>query len=222
MAIVYNQECILGIKLNGVSFNIDLLDIKDDQSVYDFICNVNPSSHYNGNGSFIISIINHNLIKGLPLGSWILLEGGIWYDWGTSESYFYLLDKDGVKTKRIFAASSRGSASGFKIENLTRAIFSKAREVVEEFPSSSVYNAFVDFMDKKRRPSKSDIHKFLEEKSDSDIIEQFQSKTLKLYSHYLQRYSDLIKILSEYDDERSKRLINVASKECSNTIKFLK
>ena len=149
MPIVHNQECILGIKLNGTSFKIDLLDIKDDQTAYDYICNVNPSSHVNGNGSFSISITHHDFIKGMPLGLRTLLEGCIIYDWGESISYFYLLDKDGMKTNRIIASCARGSASGFKIEGLTRAIFTKARDIIEEFPSATIYNAFANFSDVK-------------------------------------------------------------------------
>jgi len=156
------------------------------------------------------------------MGSWTLLEGGISYDWGTSDSYFYLLDKDGVKTKRIYASSARGSVGGFKIENLTRAIFTKARDVIEEFPSALVYNAFSAFMDKKLRPSKSDVCKFVEEDSGSSIIEKFKSKTLEPYVKYMQRFSEVMTVLSKCDDERSKRLINLVLEECSNTIKFLK
>lgn len=221
MAIVDNQECILGIKLNGTSFKIDLLDIENDQTAYDYICNVNPSSYVNGNGSFSISITNHNFIKGMPLGLWTLLEGCIVYDWGESISYFYLLDKNGMKTNKIKATCARGSASGFKIEGLTRAIFSKARDIIEEFPSAPIYNAFADFMNIKLRPSKNEVRRFVEEISDFEIIEKFESKTLKPYSKYIQRYTDLIKILSNCEDERCKRLIDRVTKECSNTIKYL-
>ena len=222
MAKVHNNECILGIKLNGTSFKIDLLDIKDDQTSYDYICNVNPARHVNGNGSFSISIANHNFIKGLPLGHWTLLEGCIVYDWGSSISYFYLLDKDGVKTNRIKATCARGSVSGFKIEGLTRAIFTKAREIAEEFPSAFVYNAFTSFMDIQFKPSRQEVRMFIDETSDLEIIEKFENKTLKPYINYIQRYDNLIKILSKCDDERCKRLINRAAEECSNTIKFLK
>lgn len=222
MPIVHNQECILGIKLNGASFKIDLLDIEDDQTAYDYICNVNPSSHVNGNSSFSISITNHDFIKGMPLGLWTLLEGCIIYDWGESISYFYLLDKDGMKTNRIKATCARGSASGFRIEGLTRAIFTKAREIIEEFPSAPIYNAFANFSDVKLRPFSKEVRKFAEEISDFEIIEKFESKTLKPYISYIQRYTDLINILSNCEDERCKRLIDRAAKECSNTIKFLK
>ena len=222
MPIVHNQECILGIKLNGTSFKIDLLDIKDDQTAYDYICNVNPSSHVNGNGSFSISIANHDFIKGMPLGLWTLLEGCIIYDWGESISYFYLLDKDGMKTNRIKATCARGSASGFKIEGLTRAIFTKARDIIEEFPSATIYNAFANFSDVKLRPSYKEVRRFAEEISDLEIIEKFESKTLEPYVNYIQRYEDLMKILTKCKDERCKRLIDRATKECSNTIKFLK
>ena len=221
MPIVHNQECILGIKLNGTSFKIDLLDIEDNQTAYDYICNVNPSSHINGNGSFSISITNHDFIKGMPLGLWTLLEGCITYDWGESNSYFYLLDKDGVKTNRIRATGGRGAARGFDIESLTRAIFTEARDIIEEFPSAPIYNAFANFMDIMLRPSWKEVRRFAEEISDIEIIEKFENKTLKPYINYIQRYTDLIKILSNCEDERCKRLINRATKECSKTIKFL-
>lgn len=222
MAIVYNQECILGIKLNGCSFNIACLNISDDQAPYDYNCNVNPKSHVNGNGSFTISITNKDYIQGLPLGTWILLEGLIVYDWGESISYFYLLDMNGVKTNKIRATVARGSARGFQIEGLGRAIFSKAREVIEKFPSASVYNAYSNFMNTELRPSSTEVKKFLELESPTDVISCFQSKTLEKYSIYLQSYSELMNILSKIVDVRAKRLIDEVNMECCKVLKFLK
>ena len=52
MAKLYERQCILGVKLNGTSFNLTTLGEEDDQSPYDYIVNTSNSWYNNGNGTF--------------------------------------------------------------------------------------------------------------------------------------------------------------------------
>ena len=215
------KELILGINVNGVSFNIDTLQIDDDQSKYEYICNVSESGSSNGNGSYSINIVTKELVKGLPIGKWILLEGYIGYDWGASESYFTMMDERGEITNRIFASSAKGSASGFRIESLTRAIFTKAREVVTEYPSARIYNSCASFLKLSKRPSQSSLQRYLEREDSIDAINTFIKQTLNPLVEYIGLYKKTIEILEREDDIRSKRLLDKVHNECYKTIKSL-
>ena len=62
-------------------------------------------------------------------------------------------DKDKYETDYIVSAYLKGTASGFDIEILARSIFAKARQIVTEYPSAFIYNAYDRFQDLK--PSRS-------------------------------------------------------------------
>ena len=145
MAKLYERQSILGVKVNGTTFILTTLNEGDDQSSYDYIVNTSNSSYNNGNGSFSITILNKDFEKGLPINNWTLLEGTITFNWGDSDCYFVLIDENGERTKNIFACSGRGSSAGFNIENLTRSIFPKARDIIAEYPSARIYNTIDEF-----------------------------------------------------------------------------
>ena len=215
------KELILGINANGVSFNIEILKIDDDQSKYEYICNVSESSSSNGNGSYSINIVNKELIKGLPVGKWTLLEGHIQYDWGASDSFFTMIDERGENTNIIFASAAKGSASGFNIEALTRAIFTKAREIVSEYPSARIYNSCASFLKHSKRPSQSSLQRYLEREDSIDAINTFIKQTLNPLVEYIQLYKKTIEILEREDDIRSARLLDKVHNECYKTIQSL-
>lgn len=217
---IRNKEGIFGIRLNNSSFKLDPLNFEDDQSMYEVICNVDLSNYHKGNGSFSVSFTSKNGLQGMLINNWTLLEGYIRFDWGESESYFWLLDQKGVKTTRIKAGSSHGSHSGFNVESLTKSILLESRNIILRFPSASIYNAFSDFMDTQTL-SPEDARQFLEGYSNIDIINTFQNHTLRFYTDFLHRYNDLMKLLSNCEDERCKHLANIATVKCSNAIKLL-
>lgn len=65
---------ILGIKRNGVSLKIDTLTFESDQSGYEYISNINRVSRSGGNGQYNITITDHNLNQGCPIGNgWKLI-----------------------------------------------------------------------------------------------------------------------------------------------------
>lgn len=66
---------IYGIKTNGTSIELTPLSIEEDQTSFEYICNVSLCDNTNGNGHYSISILNHHFEKGLPIGDWKLIEG---------------------------------------------------------------------------------------------------------------------------------------------------
>lgn len=213
-----DQTCVLGIIVNGVSHKIDTLDIESDQSTYDYICNVTSSGDNNGNGEFNISIVDKNLIKGIPVGNWILVEGGIIYNWGASDAYFFMLDEQGNKTKRIYSSSSSGSATGFSIEVLTRSIFTKARDIVAEYPSAQIYNEVSRFLNSSFARHLKPIKKYNGDEDLKESNENFYKGTLKPLADYIELYNNTVKILENNEDIRSKRLLDKVISECHQTL----
>lgn len=60
---------ILGIKRNGVSLKIDTLTFEADQFGYEYIFNIDRVLDKGGNGKYNITISDHNLIQGCPIGN---------------------------------------------------------------------------------------------------------------------------------------------------------
>lgn len=217
MALI-DEQYIFGIKINGCSQQITKISISHNQSDYDYICNVSLASQCNGNGRFRVSIINKDLVEGLPIAKWTLLDAQITYDWGGSSASFRMQDGDGDITDRIVASSERGSASGFSVESLARSIFSKAKEIVERFPSAKVVNAFQNV--EKSKPSTSSIQMYRETDETKYIIDRFVNSTIKPLNDYLTEFRKLESLLKGDDDIKSKRLLTLATEDCLNIIKL--
>lgn len=203
---LYERQCILGVKINGTTFILTTLNEGDDQSSYDYIVNTSNSSFHNGNGTFSISILNKDFEKGLPINNWILQEGRIGFNWGSSSAYFTLVDKLGEKTKEIFANSGSGSAAGFSIENLTRSIFPKARDIVAEYPSARIYNLIEDFKSQTKKLKEFQKERIKEEIDSAKSIREYEDKFLIPLKDCFQSYKELKSLLSNQDDIRSQRL----------------
>lgn len=218
--LIANQSCILGVKINGASFQIETLNFLDDQKKYDYICNVNPVLNHNGNGSFHISFTNNNLINGVPIGDWILYEGKIRYDWGESKVYFRMMDSKGHFTQEIFAASNTGSARDFSVDALARAIFPKAREVASEFTSANVYDIYTEFTSMPLDMSK--VNRFLEESDDETIIEIFKEYTFDYFAKCFEMYNNLVKMLKNPSDRRDQMILQNVNMIYAKRIKSLK
>lgn len=217
MALI-DEQYIFGIKINGCSQQITKISISHNQSDYDYICNVSLASQWNGNGRFRVSIINKDLVEGLPIAKWTLLDAQITYDWGGSSASFRMQDGDGDITDRIVASSEKGSASGFSVESLARSIFSKAKEIVERFPSAKVVNAFQNV--EKSKPSTSSIQMYRETDETKYIIDRFVNSTIKPLNDYLTEFRKLESLLKGDDDIKSKRLLTLATDDCLNIIKL--
>ena len=210
MALI-DEQYIFGIKVNDCSQQITKLSISQSQSEYDYICNVALAKQWNGNGKFRIAILNKDLIEGMPIGKWTLLNAQITYDWGSSSARLVMLDENGDQTEQILASSEKGSASGFSVEALARSIFSKAREIVERYPSAKIVNAYEDL--KKAEPSTSSLVKYRETDECKYLIDRFENYTIESIRDYLSAYRKFESLLKNDDDVRSKRLLTQATED---------
>lgn len=141
---------ILGIKRNGVSLKIDTLTFDSDQSGYEYISNIDRVLNNGGNGKYNITIFDHNLIQGCPIGNgWVLLSGYISYNWNKASVYFILSDAKGEKTQILASNQITPANVDFNIDIMAKSIFRKAQEIILQFPSASIYNAYTDFFRKK-------------------------------------------------------------------------
>ena len=208
MALI-DEQYIFGIKVNGCSQQITKLSISQSQSEYDYVCNVSLAKQCNGNGEFRIAILNKDMIEGMPIGKWTLLNAQITYNWGSSSARVVMLDENGDQTEQILTSSEKGSASGFSVEALARSIFSKAYEIVERYPSAKIVNAYKNL--KKAEPSTSSIVRYRETDEHKYLIDRFENCTVGPLRDYLSAYRKLESLLKNDDDVRSKRLLTLAT-----------
>lgn len=196
---------ILGIKKNGVSLKIDTLSFESDQSGYEYISNINRVSRSGGNGQYKITITDQYLNMGCSLGNgWKLISGDIYYYWSEAYAYFILSDKHGVNTKEILASSEKTPISkGYNIEALAKSIFFKALEIVLRFPSASVYNAYMDFVDKKPKYHLGVVN----QENISDTVHGFINGNCEKILDYINQYKQLSNLLSNSKDPKCEQLL---------------
>lgn len=196
---------ILGIKRNGISLKIDTLTFDSDQSGYEYVCNINRISNSRGNGKYNITVTNHNLNQGCHIGNgWIVVNGYISYGWSEAFAYFVLLDEHGVKTKEILASQEKTPLSmGYNIDALAKSIFFKAQEIILQFPSASIYNAFIDFIEKKPKYHLGVI----EGESNSDIVQGFINGSYEKIADYIDKYKQLLHLLSTSENSKCGQLL---------------
>lgn len=196
---------ILGIKRNGISLKIDTLTFEADQSGYEYISNINRVSRSGGNGQYNITITDHNLIQGCPIGNgWKLISGNIYYYWSEAYAYFILSDEHGVKTKEILASQEKTPLSkGYNIDILAKSIFFKAQEVILQFPSASIYNAYMDFVDKKPKSYLGVI----DMESNRDTVQSFINGNYLRIVDYIDKYQQLLHLLSTSKDPKCEQLL---------------
>lgn len=219
MALI-DEQYIFGIKVNGCSQLITKLSISDNQSGYDYICNVTLQSQCNGNGCFRVAIVNSERYEGLPIGKWILLRGQITYDWGSASAYFTMQDELGELTEEIKASSDKGSASGFSVETLALSIFTKANEIVDRFPSAKIINAYQEF--KASMPTTSNLLMYQETDETKYIFNRFENYTIKPLSKYLNKFREIETILKENHDVKSSRLLAEITNECMQIVNLFR
>ena len=210
------SDCIFGIRCNGVSISVSQISIDDDQSKYDYICNVSLKDSYNGNGTYDVSIVDKDFVSGMPVGKWRIKEAWISYNWGDSKAKLIMEDEDGNETIEITADDQKGSASGFHVPSLARTIFTKAQEIVRDFPNAKVCNAIMAL-----NKSKKDFHlsylidryKEVSTKTDEEYID-FMSYAANNISNYLSVFKETKELLEGLDDQRSKKLLKDITSDC--------
>jgi len=219
----FMEDYIFGIKCKGVSIMVSEISIDDDQSNFDFICNASVASSYNGNGSYDVSIINKNYVKGMNVGEWRIIKAGIDYDWGDSYAYFCMEDNGGNRTDEIIASTQRGSASGFSVPSLVKSIFTKAQSVVRDYPNAAVLNVVQDFYKACGKINVKFLKGYLEGEGKSD------EKYLGNVGYVISELSDLFiaykkakKVLDEQEDPKSEQLLKDVMSKCKQLLDSLR
>lgn len=215
------NECYFGIKCNGVSINLTQISIDNDQSGYDYICNVSLKDSYNGNGTYDVSIINKDYIQGMPVGKWRIKEAWITYDWGSSYSNLIMEDEDGNETNAIVADNQKGSASGFHLPSLARTIFTKAQEVARDYPNAKICNALMELNESKKHFNSSNYikrYKKVMDEPDEQYIDFIRYVAGEISKH-LNVFKKTTDILKEYEDQRSVRLLKDITSDCRKMLK---
>ena len=218
------SDCIFGIKCNGVSISVSQISIDEDQSKFDYICNVSLKDSYNGNGTYDVSIINKDFIQGMPVGKWRIKEAWISYDWGDSYAMLVMEDEDGNETCNITADDQKGSISGFHVPSLARTIFTKAQEIVRDYPNAKVYNAIMELNKSKKGFNLSymkDRYKEVLDKSNEEYIDFIEYLSTKVSQH-LGVYKKTKALLEENDDQRSKELLKDITSDCKRLLESFK
>lgn len=196
---------ILGIKRNGVSLKIDTLTFEADQSGYEYISNIDRVSRSGGNGQYNITVTDHNLNQGCPIGNgWKLISGNIYYYWSEAYAYFIMSDEHGVKTKEILASQEKTPLSkGYNIDALAKSIFFKAQEIILQFPSASIYNAYMDFIEIKPKYHLGVIDR----EGNSETVQGFINGNYEKIADYIDKYKQLSLLLSTSKDSKCERLL---------------
>lgn len=207
---------IYGVNVNGVSVKITKLSFETDQSAYDYICNVDRTSQYNGNGVYDIVIVDSNYAKGCSIGMWRILSARIKYNWGNASSCFVLSDQYGEKTYDIEATTQPCNRNGYDIDSLVRAIFSKARDVISEYPSAVIYNKFSDFL--KLNNELSNTRCIFREENNRETLNAFFKNSYRKIVEYIDYYKELSDVLSENKDSKSIQLLSEIE---TMTLKFI-
>ena len=209
------ENYIFGIKCNGVSIIVSEISIDDNQSNYDFICNASVASSYNGNGSYSVSIVNKDYVQGMNVGEWRIIKAGIGYNWGDSRAYFCMEDAGGNRTDKIIASTQRGSAGGFSVPSLVKSIFTKAQEIVRDYPNAAVLNVVQDFYKAFGAINVKFLKGYLESEGKSD------EKYLSNVGYVISKLSDLFvaykkvkKVLDEREDPKSEQLLKDVMSKC--------
>ena len=210
------SDCIFGIKCNGVSIQVSPISIDADQSVFDYICNVSLKDSWNGNGTYDVSIINKEYVQGMPIGKWRITKAWISYNWGDSFAKLIMEDEDGNETCDIIADNQSGSARGFHVPSLARTIFTKAQEIVRDYPNATICTAVIEL-----HKSQKDLHiDFLKDclkggkdKGDEEHVDSIAYVIGKLSNH-LEVYNKTKELLKEQDDQRSKQSLRGIISDC--------
>lgn len=215
------NECYFGIKCNGVSISVTQISIDSEQSEYDYICNVSLKDSNNGNGTFDVSIINKDYIQGMPVGKWRIKKAWISYNWGASYAQLIMEDEDGNETNTIQADIQKGSASGFHLPSLAMTIFTKAQEIVRDYPNAKICNAILELNESKKHLHLSYyMQKYKEARNEPD--EQyidFIRFVANEISEYLNVFKQTAEILKECEDQRSVRLLKDITSDSRKLLK---
>ena len=113
-------------------------------------------------------------------------------------------DEHGVKTKEILASQEKTPLSkGYNIDALAKSIFFKAQEIILQFPSASIYNAYMDFIEIKPKYHLGVIDR----EGNSETVQGFINGNYEKIADYIDKYKQLSLLLSTSKDSKCERLL---------------
>lgn len=113
-------------------------------------------------------------------------------------------DEHSVKTKEILASQEKTPLSkGYNIDALAKSIFFKAHEIVLQFPSASIYNAYMDFVNKKPKSHLGVIDR----EDNSETVKGFINGNYEKIADYIDKYKQLSHLLSNSENPKCEQLL---------------
>ena len=98
---------------------------------------------------------------------------------------------------------------------LAKSIFFKAQEIVLQFPSASIYNAYMDFVDKKPKYHLGVIDR----EGNSETVQGFINGNYERIVNYIDKYKQLLQLLSDLEDPKCEQLLMEADEVMIGFIK---
>ncbi len=225
---MYHNSYIFGIKKFGetiiVSENVD----NSDLNAFEYLCQVSLKSSGNDNYTYDVSIVNKNMVLGMPIGKWIIKKGEI-HIYLVNSFYTLTMSDDQGKDSSIIVGRTEkvGSRTTEKasIVFLTRAIFTKAQEIVRDYPDAMVCNAIMELEKSKQNFNLSyHINRYNEviNKGDNVSYIDFMEFAANDILKYIKKFKEAADLLKKYDDQRSMRLLKDITSECRRLLDCFK
>lgn len=221
------SDYILGVNCFGDSIIVSEIPIGSNLMGFDYICSVSLKTNDNDNRVYDVFVVNKDNVSGMPVGKWKIRNAEITEFWGVSYSCLVMEDEQGVKTSSIQACKvDVGTKTREKVSIgfLTRAIFTKAQEIVRDYPNAEILNAIIEL--EKFSDSNNLSHiKYLYEKSKDkssenylDFIEEIAKEIIK----HIEVLKNSTRVLKELDDKKYEKIRNDIITKCKIMIDNLR
>jgi len=222
-----NNNYIYGINKFGESIIFSPISNNSDLYSSEYICQVSLKESSNYNYTYDVSIVNKSNEQGMPIGKWKIKKGKINIMWGVSFSTFIMEDENGRETTSITACrEGAGSKTreSVSIDFLTRAIFTKAKEIVEEYPNATVYNTLRCLDETKEKMNSAiSLYKYnSKEKYSQEEFMQLIEKITSLFGDYVKMFKEINAFLKSEDNPKYKELSIKIAAECKKLMEELK
>ena len=163
----------------------------------------------------------------MPVGKWKIKNAEITEFWGVSYSCLVMEDEQGVETSSIKACKvdvGTKTREKVSISFLTRAIFTKAQEIVRDYPNAEILNAIIELEKFSDSNNLSHIKYLYEESKDKsnenylDFIEEIAKEIIK----HIEVLKNSTRVLKELDDKKYEKIRNDIITKCKIMIDNLR
>mgnify|MGYP002624385906 CR=1 FL=1 len=221
------SDYILGINCFGDSIIVSEIPIGSDLMRFNYICSVSLKTNDNDNKVYDVFIVNKDNVSGMPVGKWKIKNAEITEFWGVSYSCLVMEDEQGVETSSIKACKvdvGTKTREKVSISFLTRAIFTKAQEIVRDYPNAEILNAIIELEKFSDSNNLSHIKYLYEESKDKsnenylDFIEEIAKEIIK----HIEVLKNSTRVLKELDDKKYEKIRNDIITKCKIMIDNLR